>query len=191
MPGKAISSPVITTMAMKKGIVPAKTSRDRALLPHGLDDVERHPHRRADQRDLAHQHDEDAEPDRVDPGGDDHREDHRHGAHQHRQRLEEDAEQQVEDRQRQDQHELRSSPSPATNDAQRRRHAEQAEHEVQVECDRTGSAGSSPSGWPSPRSSRAACGCSAGHTSPRSAGRRRRPAPRFPSPSPSRCRCCP
>ena len=41
---------------MKNGIVPRKTSPIDALVPHRLDDIERHADRRADQRDLAHQH---------------------------------------------------------------------------------------------------------------------------------------
>ena len=55
------------------------------------------PHRRGDEADLGHHHDDDAEPHRVVPEAHDQREENRHGQEQHGQRLEHAAEQEVDE----------------------------------------------------------------------------------------------
>ena len=67
MIGKAISIARRTQSAAMNGSTPLKTVRVRHLRQQRLQHEEVHADRRADQADLDHHHDEDAEPDRVEP----------------------------------------------------------------------------------------------------------------------------
>jgi hypothetical protein len=105
---------------------------DRAFAPHRLDDIERHAHRRRDERDFAHQHDEDAEPDGIDADRRHQRENDRHRSDQHRQGFEEHTQQKVEHEQHEQQSHLRCAEI-GDEGRQRLRDAQETHHEIEIE----------------------------------------------------------
>src|SRR6266568_5179086 len=101
-----------------------------AVGPYPLYDEQIHADRRRDQTELAHQHDEHAEPDRIDPGRRDYRERERDRSDHHRQRVHEHAEQEIEhDQQHQDLH----AREPEAGDVFGDRLADPGEAEREIE----------------------------------------------------------
>ena len=92
MIGKAIRIARRTQSTATNGITPRNTVPVLHLRQQRLQHEQVHAHRRADQADLDHHHDQDAEPDRVDAQVHDEREEHRHREQDHGQLLHRGAE---------------------------------------------------------------------------------------------------